>query len=513
MFAQPIAVSVTSHDCWPDSKRVLREEALDIPSQIRERLELMTEGISRELNLALSMERKFGEQNDKTMYLAPFFAKLTRVAAPEVELEQLSYYPLAMDPCFAGDPLLDLLPQYGHATALMCTPMHLNDGSTTDCTSRSPSIASVEMADHTSRGSSTGSHSQGTHDDDSESCKSSDENPNWDIDAREYFSGAHLQTEDGTETSFYHDPRGASPDDTLHSQSGVLDHRLLARLTLDLAEETTPLALTCLALESEIYSVMSSALFQRRAWGILGPMMGVVFDRMGTTVRIVLGWLEETNDLCGSIVHVLHEATGAYDLSHPEAAINFAILIGGEARRFALDRSRASQHYPQLLQDLSERSLKLWRVDQQGLASKFKHAEEVPAGSRFQRWLISTDPLGPMAPYENINGVSDQSLAHSPMMPGPYASSNAPLTPSLGSATPKKASHISASTLAAGGRHHDKSLLIRYFMFDRLATTRTLPVFPMLSDSKCQIDSEFACICKVYYELTSFAWLSDTVCV
>ncbi|KAF8075852.1 hypothetical protein FPV67DRAFT_1469505 [Lyophyllum atratum] len=115
-----------------------------------------------------------------------------------------------------------------------------------------------------------------------------------------------------------------------------------------------------------------------------------------------------------------------------------------------------------------------------------------------------------MAPYENINGLSHQSLAHSPMMPGPYASSNAPPTPSLGSATPKKASHISASTLAAGGRHHDKSLLIRYFMFDRLATTRTLPFFPMLSDSKCQIDSEFASICKVYYELTSFAWLSDT---
>ncbi|KAF8075828.1 hypothetical protein FPV67DRAFT_1664153 [Lyophyllum atratum] len=517
------------------------------------------------------MERKFGELNDKTMYLAPSFAKLVRVAAPEVELEQLSYYPLAMDPCFVGDPLVDLLPQYGHATALMCTPMPLNDASTSDCTSSSPSIASVEMADHTSRGSSTGSHSQGTHDDDSmseddsESCESSDEDPNWDIDAREYFSGAHLQTEDGTETSFYHDPRGASADDTLHPQSGVLDHRLLARLTLDLAEETTPLALTCLAQESEIYSVMSSALFQRRAWGIVGPMMGITFDRMGTTVRIIFGWLEETNASCGSIVHVLHEAAGAYDLSDPDAAIDFAILVGGEARRFAIERQRASEHFPQLLESISERQLKLWRVDQKDLASEFKRVEEAPLDSKVRKWLDSTDPSGLVPPYEDINGVSRQSSVKLSIMPESNASSqskktkkegkgvqgstdkkkdqgtatnqrleklkasssqssqithtyhegsseavpllNAPPTSSPGSAASKQGS-ISASTLAAGGKHGDKSLLIRSFMFDRLATTRTLPVYSMLADSKIQIGWEFAKICKVYYEVTSFAWLS-----
>ncbi|KAF8075824.1 hypothetical protein FPV67DRAFT_1469408 [Lyophyllum atratum] len=526
MFNQPIAISVTSHDCWPDSARVLRDEALltvtDIPSEIMERLKFMAEEISTELNFALSMERKFGEQNDKTMYLAPFFAKLVHVAAPEVELEQLSYYPLAMDPCSAGDDLLDLLPQYGHATALMCTPMTLIDGSTsTDCTSSSPSVDSVEMTDHSASGSSTNSQSEGTHDEgsasegDLESSETSAEvqhkkdYPNWDVDAREYFSGEHL--EDGTEWSFYHDPRGATADDTLHPQSGVLDHRLLARLTLDLTEETTPLALICLAQESEIYSAMSSALFQRRAWGVVGPMMGVTFDRMGTTVRIVFGWLEETNDSCGvcrlpqilrgcihdhqSVVHVLHEAAGAYDLSDPEAANDFAVLIGGEARRFAVDRQRASEHYPQLLQDVSERNLKLWRIDQKDLALKFERAEDVPAGSRLQRWLISADPLGTFP-----DGSTEEVML-----------SNASPASSPGSTALDEATHISASTLAAGGTHADKLYLMRYFMLDRLAMTRTLPVFSMLSDSKYNIEPEFAKICVGYYKLTGFTWLSDKV--
>jgi hypothetical protein len=52
------------------------------------------------------------------------------------------------------------------------------------------------------------------------------------------------------------------------------------------------LPLLCVADEENIISLLSSALYQRRVWGIKEPVVGVVFSRIGTIGRVVLGWLD-----------------------------------------------------------------------------------------------------------------------------------------------------------------------------------------------------------------------------
>lgn len=225
---------------------------------------------------------------------------------------QLSYYPLAADPCFADDPLLNLAPQYGHATAIMCVPIPVDSGASEEDDSMlvatSPNAFSDEHSESIDHPSSSSMETSGggliskDFDDMQSRARSNDMeqedlDPNWDVDARKYFSGSPIEPS-GVETNFYHDPSDYGPDDALYPPSDALDYRLLARLTLDPSEEITPLALICVAQKSEMYSAIVSALFQREAWGITDPLMGISFDRMGTTICLVLGWLEERDDSC-----------------------------------------------------------------------------------------------------------------------------------------------------------------------------------------------------------------------
>jgi len=52
------------------------------------------------------------------------------------------------------------------------------------------------------------------------------------------------------------------------------------------------LPIICLAPQHEIYSLVSSALFQRRACNVDGPLLALTFDPFDTTLQAVIGWLE-----------------------------------------------------------------------------------------------------------------------------------------------------------------------------------------------------------------------------
>ena len=54
-----------------------------------------------------------------------------------------------------------------------------------------------------------------------------------------------------------------------------------------------PLALICVAEGAEIYSVMSSALMQRRTFQITDPLLAFVLSPDECTLQLVIGWVEE----------------------------------------------------------------------------------------------------------------------------------------------------------------------------------------------------------------------------
>lgn len=62
------------------------------------------------------------------------------------------------------------------------------------------------------------------------------------------------------------------------------------------ADSNVALALACVARHEEIYSVMFSALMQRRVFGIMDPLLGLALEPLSWTVRVVFGWISEGDE-------------------------------------------------------------------------------------------------------------------------------------------------------------------------------------------------------------------------
>ncbi|OBZ71472.1 hypothetical protein A0H81_08667 [Grifola frondosa] len=104
------------------------------------------------------------------------------------------------------------------------------------------------------------------------------------------------------------------------------------------------LPLICIADSDNIGMAISSILYQRRVWGIDEPVVGVSLSRTGTVARVLLGWLDLESDnneflptphiACADPDSEATTALGAYDLSDPIDALNFAQFIIGLDRCF-----------------------------------------------------------------------------------------------------------------------------------------------------------------------------------
>ncbi|KAK0193462.1 hypothetical protein F5146DRAFT_998056 [Armillaria mellea] len=92
----------------------------------------------------------------------------------------------------------------------------------------------------------------------------------------------------------------------------------------------------CIAGEDDIFDLMSGLLYQRRAWGVVEPVIGIVLSTGGNVGRVVLGWSGEA--ICDpDVLPMVHFAyadgtrtdpsIGVYDLTDPESALKFAQFI------------------------------------------------------------------------------------------------------------------------------------------------------------------------------------------
>ncbi|KAF7985645.1 hypothetical protein HWV62_2163 [Athelia sp. TMB] len=63
------------------------------------------------------------------------------------------------------------------------------------------------------------------------------------------------------------------------------------------------LPIICIADESNVYSLLTSTLYQRRVWNVEKPVIGLVISRTGTIARVYLAWLESRADEIDRLVN------------------------------------------------------------------------------------------------------------------------------------------------------------------------------------------------------------------
>ncbi|KZP03876.1 hypothetical protein FIBSPDRAFT_448767 [Athelia psychrophila] len=110
-------------------------------------------------------------------------------------------------------------------------------------------------------------------------------------------------TSDGHVT---HDSEPAEDNETV-SEDGSARSAVSSRLSLDVpfAAHMLPgrgrrlravLPVICIADESNIYPLLTSALYQRRVWNIDEPVIGLVISRTGTAGQVYLAWLDAQSE-------------------------------------------------------------------------------------------------------------------------------------------------------------------------------------------------------------------------
>ncbi|KZP28936.1 hypothetical protein FIBSPDRAFT_947334 [Athelia psychrophila] len=146
---------------------------------------------------------------------------------------------------------------------------------------------------------------------------------------------------------------GPAEDNETVSEDGSARSAVSSRLSLDVpfAAHMLPgcgrrlcavLPVICIADESNIYPLLTSALYQRRVWNIDEPVIGLVISRTGTSGQVYLAWLdarpEEADGLptpniaCATSFATSsdsHPSLGLFDLGDSISALLFAQFILG----------------------------------------------------------------------------------------------------------------------------------------------------------------------------------------
>ncbi|KAL1730795.1 hypothetical protein EV714DRAFT_210122 [Schizophyllum commune] len=108
-------------------------------------------------------------------------------------------------------------------------------------------------------------------------------------------------------------------------------------------------ALACVAQADELPSILTSALFHRRALGVKNPLVGICYEKTSTIVHIRIAWLEEAlqegNDLPRAhfVPHDTGDLVSEVDLSDPLKALGLALFLYRTSRAWEQYGNQAAE--------------------------------------------------------------------------------------------------------------------------------------------------------------------------
>ncbi|KAI5894418.1 uncharacterized protein SCHCODRAFT_02667425 [Schizophyllum commune H4-8] len=137
-------------------------------------------------------------------------------------------------------------------------------------------------------------------------------------------------------------------------------------------DSNVALALACVARQEEIYSVMSSAIMQRRVFGITDALSGLALEPLSWTVRVVFGWIsegDEADDFEVCFAHAPAHASaqdhevGAFDVADHRSASALArfLALQAESHRRVVATARAQIALSREM--VTRTGQRIWRVD------------------------------------------------------------------------------------------------------------------------------------------------------
>ncbi|EPQ57658.1 hypothetical protein GLOTRDRAFT_137917 [Gloeophyllum trabeum ATCC 11539] len=123
----------------------------------------------------------------------------------------------------------------------------------------------------------------------------------------------------------------------------------------------------CMSDGNRIFDLLASAVYQRSACGIKGPLIGLTFDHGAPTVQLAIAWLEDYDTLDGSLppVHVAFEdpcglppSLTLFNLCDPTGALRLASFLMSLP-----DITEYPQHHVSDKLEAPEFDLLAWRSD------------------------------------------------------------------------------------------------------------------------------------------------------
>ncbi|KAI0312287.1 hypothetical protein OF83DRAFT_1146859 [Amylostereum chailletii] len=288
-----------------------------------------------------------------TSFLASFVETCMLASCPDAIVLDGVWFALAKHPYATSDPLSRFLPRYAKATLIALSPFRAHPP-------EDPMEIDEEMRAATP---SQGSSQNASNSTQSESDE--DDAPQY---PRRFTVSEFLEND--LEENRAQSMASEVPSDAESVSEEPLGSDYSRHMMMDDWRGPDCLAALVMAKPGLVEDAISSALYQRRVWGVQSPVLGLAFDPEGTAIQVIIGWLGKdsapnsdlppVNLLHCSATHLAH---GVFDLKRCSDALLLAFLLLSLSAQLASDKSFALGSSGAHLIDIDNK-LDLWREDQ-----------------------------------------------------------------------------------------------------------------------------------------------------
>ncbi|KAH7885681.1 hypothetical protein F5I97DRAFT_1874317 [Phlebopus sp. FC_14] len=327
--------------------------------------------------------------------------------------------------------------------------------------------------------------------------------------------------------------------------ASVTDHTALTYISPAFRNCSPAIPIVCMAEYGTIFSLLKSAVYQRRVWGICEPVAGLAFEPANPVVQVVFAWADELENNGFPVVHIAmcspHHTPnvpfGLFDASDARSAVELSRYLVNLSGHVSRVRSAASSNVEKTVASVLGKDTLDWRFDFVGPSVPLgdeddkstwisawsenitmdsvpngelvtppsppshisPHSGEMPPSTRSKN-TISRQAAGTGPSSERDQSQTGTTTSPQPANPPSFSVSNHDEDAGSNNQPPTDASsnrtkRYSCSKFAAGGKHQDPNYLTDKWLADRSVTRHTL----LALEGNVKIP-------KQYTTFTKFGW-------